>query len=142
MAAFRAEDSKKYETREGILKGFAVAAAARDTTGDIFLKRDFPRATRKVILPKAGDAVHELKRRSIDIFIHDAPYILWMVSENEADITALWEPFNQEVLAWGIRKDDDALLAPGEQRPQKVAGGRDPGSGPRQMAAGEIPEYI
>lgn len=111
VAAFRAEDSKKYETKEGILKGFAVAAAARDTTGDIFLKREFPRATRKVILPKAGDAVHELKRRSIDIFIHDAPYILWMVSQNEADLTALWEPLNQEALAWGIRKDDDALLS-------------------------------
>ena len=110
VAAFRAEDSRKYETREGILNGFAVVAAARDTTGDIYLKRDFPRATRKVVLPKAGDAVSELKRRSIDIFIHDAPYILWMVSENEADLAALWEPFNQEALAWGIRKDDEALF--------------------------------
>ena len=110
VAAFRAEDSKKYESKEIILNAFPVVAAARDTTGDIFLKRDFPRATRKVVLPKAGDAVYELKRRSIDIFIHDAPYILWMVSENEADLSALWEPFNQETLAWGFRKDDVALL--------------------------------
>jgi ABC-type amino acid transport substrate-binding protein len=111
VAAFRAEDIKKYETKEGMLKGFAVVAAARDTTGDIFLKREFSRATRKVVLPKAGDAVSELKRRSIDIFIHDAPYILWMVSQNEADLAALWEPLNQEALAWGIRKDDDVLLS-------------------------------
>ena len=110
VAAFRAEDFKKYETKEGMLKGFAVVAAARDTTGDVFLKRNFPRATRKVVLPKPGDAVSELKRRSIDIFIHDAPYILWMVSQNEADFTALWEPLNQEALAWGIRKDDEALF--------------------------------
>ncbi len=110
MAAFRAEDSKKYVSREGILKAFAVVAAARDTTGDVFLKRDFPKTTRKVVLPRAGDAVYELKRRSIDIFIHDAPYILWMVSQNEADLTALWEPFNQEALAWGIRKDDETLF--------------------------------
>lgn len=111
VAAFRAEDSRKYETKEGLLKGFAVIAAARDTTGDIFLKRDFPRSTRKVVLSKAGDAVYELKRRAIDVFIHDAPYILWMVSANEADLTALWEPLTQEDLAWGIRKDDDALLS-------------------------------
>ena len=110
VAAFRAEDSKKYESKEIILNAFPVVAAARDTTGDIFLKREFPRATRKVVLPKAGDAVSELKRRSIDVFIHDAPYILWMVSENEADLAALWEPFNQEALAWGIRKDDEALF--------------------------------
>ena len=110
VAAFRAEDAGKYETKEGILKGFAVVAAARDTTGDIFIKKEFPRATRKVVLPKPGDAVYELKRRSIDLFIHDAPYVLWMVSQNEADLTALWEPLNQEALAWGMRKDDVALL--------------------------------
>jgi ABC-type amino acid transport substrate-binding protein len=110
VAAFRAEDSKKYGSKEIILNAFPVVAAARDTTGDIFLQREFPRATRKVILPKAGDAVYELKRRSIDVFIHDAPYILWMVSENEAELAALWEPFNQEALAWGIRKDNEALL--------------------------------
>ena len=39
VAAFRAEDSRKYESREGILNAFPVVAAARDTTGDIFLKK-------------------------------------------------------------------------------------------------------
>ena len=91
-------------------------------------------------MPKAGDAVAELKRRSIDIFIHDAPYILWMVSENEADLAALWEPFNQEALAWGIRKDDVALLNQ-VNAALKSGGGTGPGSGPPQMAAGEIPGY-
>jgi ABC-type amino acid transport substrate-binding protein len=33
-----------------------------------------------------------------------------MVSQNEAELTALWEPLNQESLAWGIRTDDEALL--------------------------------
>jgi polar amino acid transport system substrate-binding protein len=110
VAAFRAEDTRKYSTKEVILNSFAAVGAARDTTGDAFLKRNFAPGTRKVVLAKATNAVDELKRRSIDIFIHDAPYILWMVSENEADISALWEPFDQENLAWGVRKGEDAFF--------------------------------
>jgi ABC-type amino acid transport substrate-binding protein len=109
IAAFRAEDIQKYTSRDVILNSFAVVAAAKDTTGDVFLQRNFPRGTRKVALSQAADAVNELKKRYIDIFLHDAPYILWMVSENEADFSALWEPFNQEDLAWGMRKGEDAF---------------------------------
>lgn len=109
VAAFRSDDINKYTSRDVILNSFAVVAAAKDTTGDIFLQRNFARGTRKVILPRAAEAAGELKRRYIDIFLHDAPYVLWMVSENEADFSALWEPFNQENLAWGIRKGEDGF---------------------------------
>lgn len=119
LAAFRAEDLKKYPTREIILNSFAVAAAVKDTTGDIFLQRNFARGTRKVVLRKAADGVDELKRRSIDIFIHDAPYILWMVSENESVLSALWEPLNQEDLAWGVRKGEEAFFNQVDQAVKK-----------------------
>ena len=109
VAAFRAEDIPKYTSREAILNGFAVVAAVKGTTGDVFLQRNFVRGTRKVVLPKAADAPDELKRRAIDIFLHDAPYILWMVSANEATLSALWEPFDRESLAWGVRKGEDAF---------------------------------
>jgi ABC-type amino acid transport substrate-binding protein len=109
VAAFRAEDTNKYTSREVILNSFAVVAAAKGTTGDIFLQRNFARGTRKIVLPRAADAVDELKRRYIDIFLHDAPYVLWLVSENEAIFSALWEPFDQENLAWGIRKGEDGF---------------------------------
>ncbi|MBI5585154.1 MAG: transporter substrate-binding domain-containing protein [Deltaproteobacteria bacterium] len=110
VAAFRAGDTQKYTSREIILKSFAAVGAAKGTTGDVFLQRNFVPGTRKVVLPRASDAVDELKRRSIDIFLHDAPFILWMVSANEADISALWEPFNQENLAWGVRKGEDPFF--------------------------------
>jgi polar amino acid transport system substrate-binding protein len=109
VAAFRAEDSQKYISREVILNSFAAVGAAKNTTADIFLQRNFARGTRKVVLPRAADAVDELKRRSIDIFLHDAPYVLWMVSANEATLSALWEPFDLENLAWGVRKGEDAF---------------------------------
>jgi ABC-type amino acid transport substrate-binding protein len=109
VAAFRAEDTQKYISREVILNSFAAVGAAKNTTADVFLQRNFARGTRKVVLPRAADAVDELKRRSIDIFLHDAPYVLWMVSANEATLSALWEPFDLENLAWGMRKGEDAF---------------------------------
>jgi len=110
IAAVRAEDSKKYDSRERILGSFSTVGAVKDTTGDAFLKRNFPNATRKTVFLKASDAAFELKRRALDIFIHDAPYIIWLVSENEADLTVLWEVFDEENLAWGVRKDDESLF--------------------------------
>ena len=35
---------------------------------------------------------------------------MWLVSENEADLTALLQPLNEEELAWGVRRDDPELL--------------------------------
>ena len=110
IAAFRAEDSKKYTSKDSILKGFVTVGAVKDTTGDAFMKRDFPNAVRRTIFPRAKDGVSELKRRAIDIFVNDAPSIIWSVSENEADIAALWEPLTEEYLAWGVRKTDEKLL--------------------------------
>jgi polar amino acid transport system substrate-binding protein len=110
VAAMRAEDAKNYSSKESILNGFVTVAAVKDTTGDTFVKRNFPNAVRKMFVPNAQDGVYELKRRAIDIFVHDAPAIIWLVSENEADIAGLWEPFNEEYLAWGVKKDDKNLL--------------------------------
>ena len=110
VAAFRAEDAKKYTSKDSILKGSVVVGAVKDTTGDAFVKNNFPNAVRKTSFPGSGDGVSELKRRAIDIFVHDAPYIIWAVSENETDIAALWEPLTEEYLAWGVRKEDGKFL--------------------------------
>jgi len=108
IAAFRAEDARKYITKDSILKGFVAVGAVKGTTGEAFVQRNF--TVRKLIFPKAKDGAYELKRRSIDIFMNDAPSIVWIVSENEADIAALWEPFTEEYLAWGVRKGNEKLL--------------------------------
>ena len=110
LAAFRAEDTKKYTTKDSFLNGFVAVGAVKGTTGEAFMQRDFTKAMRKTFFPKAKDGAYELKRRSIDIFVNDAPSIIWIVSENEADIAALWEPLTEEYLAWGVRKEDQELL--------------------------------
>ena len=111
VAAMRAEDSKKYNSKESVLNGYVTVGAVKDTTGDAFVKRNFPNAVRKTFQSNAKDGINELKRRAIDIFVYDAPSVIWLVSENEADIAALWEPLTEEYLAWGVRKDDEKFLA-------------------------------
>lgn len=110
VAAMRAEDAKKFNSKESILNGFVQVAAVRDTTGDAFVRRNFSNAVRKTFLRSPKDGAYELKRMSIDIFVNDAPSVIWLVSENEADITGFWEPLTEEYLAWGIRKEDEQLL--------------------------------
>jgi polar amino acid transport system substrate-binding protein len=110
VAAFRAEDAKKYTSKDSILNAFITVGAVKETTGDAFVIKNFPNAVRKASFSRAGDGISELKRRAIDIFVNDAPYIIWTVSENETDIAALWEPLTEEYLAWGVRKEDGKFL--------------------------------
>lgn len=57
------------------------------------------------------DAVYALKNRRIDLFIHDAPAIAWLVSQNEADLKGFWQLWNVEYLGWGLRRGDQNLLS-------------------------------
>ncbi len=110
LAMMRAEDTPRYKSREDVANSFATIGVIGGTTGDVFVQQNFPNS-RKIALSKSGDAPSELKRRSIDIFVYDGPAIMWLVSQNEADFVAIKKPLNEEFLAWGVRRDDQALLA-------------------------------
>ena len=110
LAMMRAEDIPKYKSREDVAKSFATIGVVGGTTGDIFVQQNFANS-RKIALSKSGDAPSELKRRSIDFFVYDGPTIMWLVSQNEADFVAIKKPLNEEFLAWGVRRDDEVLLA-------------------------------
>jgi ABC-type amino acid transport substrate-binding protein len=110
VAMMRVEDAQIYNSIENIKQSHLQVGVVKGTTSDVFVRKHFPNAVRIASYQKASDAVTPLKKKSLDIFIHDAPSIMWLVSENEADITALREPLNKENLAWGVRKDDQELL--------------------------------
>ncbi len=110
VAMMRVEDAQIYNSIENVKYGSSNVGVVAGTTSDVFVRRNFPNALNILALQKADYAPTELERRSIDIFVHDAPSIMWLVSENEADLTALREPLNEESLAWGMRKDDQELL--------------------------------
>jgi ABC-type amino acid transport substrate-binding protein len=110
MAAVRTEDARQYGSREALLQTSATVGVVERTTGDVFVQQSFPNA-RRVALSIASDGALALRRRTIDVFVHDGPSIAWLVSANEADLAGIWQPLNRENLAWGVRRDDQQLLA-------------------------------
>jgi polar amino acid transport system substrate-binding protein len=111
LAAIRTEDATKYDSAERIMESPANVGVIGGTTSDVFVERSFPRA-RKIVLAKANDGAFELRRRTIDIFVNDAPSIIWLVSENEAYLVArsLWLPQTEQSYAWGIERGNRAFL--------------------------------
>lgn len=109
MAALRIKDKEYYPTKESVLKTNANIGVVRGTTGDIFTEKNIPNA-RPLRLTKVQDAPSEFKRETIDLFIYDAPAILWLVSSNEGELTNLPETFTDERLGWGVRRDNKKFL--------------------------------
>ena len=110
VAAVRAEDVPKYPTTESVMNVIDMVGFVSNTTSDSFVQKNFPYA-QKSFLSYPRQAVNELQQRRIDMFIGDAPTVIWLVSENESSIAGIWQPLNEEYLAWGMRKDDQDLLA-------------------------------
>lgn len=110
VAAVRTEDARRYGSRDALLQAPATVGVIERTTGDVFVQQSFPNA-RRVPLTVASDGALALRRRTIDVFVHDAPSIAWLVSANEADLAGIWQFLNREHLAWGLRRNDPLLLA-------------------------------
>jgi polar amino acid transport system substrate-binding protein len=110
MAAVRVDDAGRYGSRDAVVQTTATVGVIEATTGDVFVQRNFPNA-RRVPLALASDGALALRRRTIDMFVHDGPSIAWLVSANEADLAGIFIPLNRENLAWAVRRDDPQLLA-------------------------------
>ncbi len=110
VAMMLIENDEQYNSVEKVMQGYSTVGVVESTTSDGFVRKNFTKLLNMVALQEADDAPVALERRSIDIFVHDAPSIMWLVSENEANLTALWEPLNNEKLAWAVRKNDRELL--------------------------------
>jgi len=110
LAAMRIQDSPRYRNVKDIMDTSLPVGVVRNTTSEVFVKKNLTNASRIVVLSQADSGPLELKRRTIDLFVHDAPSIIWLVSKHEADITGFWKPLNTEHLAWGVARGNDALL--------------------------------
>jgi ABC-type amino acid transport substrate-binding protein len=106
----RAGDAPKYTSLQSIKESQDTVGVVGGTTGEAFVRANFPNA-RVVELTEPSDAPLSLKNRRIDLFVHDAPSIVWLVSENEADLKGFWTLLNEEYLGWGVRRDDKELLS-------------------------------
>ncbi|MFV8817481.1 transporter substrate-binding domain-containing protein [Haliea sp. E17] len=90
--------------REGVRIGVEP-----DTTGAAFAARELPDAEIKFFADSAA-AFQALRNNLIDIYIHDAP-TSWQLanSKQDQDLISMYRPLTEEMLAWAVRKDDQAL---------------------------------
>jgi polar amino acid transport system substrate-binding protein len=110
MALVRRQDAARYSTGLFTFATSSAFGAIKDTTGAFFVETQFSSIKLKQYTNTKA-AVKDLINKDIDMFIHDGPMILYLASENESKgLTALFTPLTREYLAWGIRKDNVALL--------------------------------
>jgi len=110
MIAFTAENASKYSSLENIIESIPAVGFVEGTTGEVYARDKFPKETRMIPVKSAIEAAFALKNRRIDIFVYDAPSVVWIVSENEAELRLLPELLNTEYLGWGLRRDNQELI--------------------------------
>ena len=49
-------------------------------------------------------------RRKVDVLMHDAPAVMLAAAKFENNLAPIPKMFTNEYLAWGVRKDNTALL--------------------------------
>jgi polar amino acid transport system substrate-binding protein len=109
VGAMRSTDKEKYDSRESILQMHGSVGVIPGTTADAFVQRNLPNA-RRIAIAEVRHAALELKTMKIDLFISDGPGIVWLVSENEAELAGFWKALAEEPLAWGVRRGDEEML--------------------------------
>ena len=111
MALIRMKDAASFRTGFYSIRNELAIGAVKDTTGEFFVLEQFG-DNKTVTFSKSADGVEALIKSDIDIFIHDAPVIMYLASENEnRRVTPIYSLFTEEYLAWAMRKDDTKLLA-------------------------------
>jgi polar amino acid transport system substrate-binding protein len=110
MALVRRQDAARYRTGLFTFATSSAIGAIKDTTGAFFVETQFSSVKRK-LYSNTKAAVKDLIKKKIDMFIHDAPMILYLASENETrGLTDLFARLTKEPLGWAVRKDDVELL--------------------------------
>jgi ABC-type amino acid transport substrate-binding protein len=110
MIAFGTQNALKYNSLGNIIGSVPAVGFVEGTTGEVYARDVFRMGNRMVPVKSASEAALALKNRRFDIFVYDAPSIIWIVSENEAELKFLPEFLNTEYLGWGLRRDDRELL--------------------------------
>ena len=90
--------------REGVRIGIEPG-----TTGAAFAETELKDAE-LAYYTDAAAAFQGLRKDEIDLYIHDAPTSWQLATSSEnSDLISLYSPLTDEMLAWAVRKGDDAL---------------------------------
>ena len=110
VTLMRAEDAAKFNSLTIIRESFSTIGVVQGTTSETFVRRNFLKPANIISLQKANEAPNLLVNMRIDLFVHDAPSVVWLVSENEGVLKGFWEPFDQEYLGWALKPEDQDFI--------------------------------
>lgn len=109
VGVMRRGDAGRYKTAADIMKSSGTIGVIEGTTSDQFVREQM-QASQVSVYPTVAAAIDELRGNRLDLVVTDAPVAAWYVSANEGELAALPIRLNEERLAWGMRRDDQALL--------------------------------
>jgi ABC-type amino acid transport substrate-binding protein len=110
MALIRRKDLARFSAGKFSFATSSAIGVIKDTTGEYYVETQFS-SIKRITYTDPRAAARDLINSDIDMFIYDAPMVLYLASENESrGLTVLFYLLNEEPLAWGIRKDNVELL--------------------------------
>lgn len=101
MVMMRKTDVQTYGSLDDIHAAPVTVGFKKGTTGEEYVRAHFPNAQPKAYRVPA-DATIDLRQKRCDLFVHDAPAVAWLVSENETELTAVFTLLTRESLAWAF----------------------------------------
>jgi len=110
LTLMRAEDSPYFRSLGDIQNSPLTVGVIKGTTGESFVRRNFLNAANIIALQKASEAPYLLRNNRIDLYVDDAPSVIWLASENEGTLKGFLNLLNEEYLGWGVRREDQELL--------------------------------
>ncbi len=99
----------KISTRQQLDDPQYTVISKLGTTGDIAMRKFFPKAKLKAFASEA-EATLEVRNGRADAFVYDLPYNAVYVARYPGQLGHLATPFTQEPLGWGLRKGDPDFL--------------------------------
>jgi polar amino acid transport system substrate-binding protein len=110
MAMVERRHRQQYISSVSILRHSGKVGVVASTTGAYLAESQFMNAE-IVTYSNSEKGIKALGKGKIDIFIHDAPHVLWLESQHEmAGLVSLPYVLTQEPLAWAMRKQDHATV--------------------------------
>jgi len=84
----------------------------KGTTGALFIEKNVAtdRKQRFYNYESPEQGIKALRAKKIDAFVYDLPMNFYFAAQNESNgLAPVTIPFTREQIAWGVRKDDNAL---------------------------------
>jgi ABC-type amino acid transport substrate-binding protein len=109
MAIMHRDKIARYSQPWSVYRAGVRVGVEPGTTGASFAERELKEAEVKFFQDSAA-AFEGLRSDQIDLYIHDAP-TSWQLATNpeNADLISLYSPMTEEMLAWAVRLEDEAL---------------------------------